>query len=1043
MVSLSHTLASLSDDDMMALVGPAAWANGLRLARSGAVREFSWSEDGEQAEARVKEAGLSYRVRVTQGAVRPSLGCACPLRSDCPHTVATLIVGREDARDKQRSVPEWSRVLEQMLGSDRDRLGEPLALVVDAHDPGVEPSLIPLRRSSSSGWTTKRASWLDLTATQWASVTDGLDPTHVSLMREGYRLSRESRSWHSRTEVTLSSLGEHAYAWLARLVRAGVELYASPEADEKVVLSHATWDADIDVRSGDNDLDVRVVARNGDEVITRPRIDRDASVLLLDGGCRIARIEGLGTLDGFPLDRGLHVPAADVAQFRGTWLPALLRRFSMASSDGSFDAQARPDVCLVGTVRRDGESVVVRWWAEYRQGESRSRTPVAHCADDEAVAEIVGRVELWGRGLDSTLWTAPPTTGRLSPWRVPAFLEAVVDAEGIDGLVWDVAEDVRAIDVREGGFDVDVSVDPVERDWFDLNMRLRLGAVTISVRDALEAIAGGQEYVEVEGTWVRFDGERIRSLATLLEEARTLAGWDGEGLRLTPMQVGVVDLFTSASDHVSISDAWRTRIAPLRDSSADKGVPPVPSLSSILRPYQRRGHAWLTARLSGGIGGILADDMGLGKTVQILSAVAALRAHAPAGDPSPVLVVAPTSVVGVWIDQARTFTPHLRVRAVTETAARRGTTIQEEVTDADIVVTSYTLARLEAEQWNQVRLGGVVIDEAQAVKNPRTATYRALRDLESPWKLAVSGTPIENSLGDLWSLLSLTCPGLLPPWETFQHQVRRPIENGADPAMLGRLTAYVAPFVLRRAKEEVAPDLPDKIVDIVRVDLGKEHRHIYDQYLARERARILDLLRDVDANRMSVLASITRLRQLALDPALVEDSYAHVGSAKIEYLADRLDEIVPLGHQALVFSQFTSFLERIRHILERRGISVVQLDGSTRGRAEVIEKFRSGDAQVFLISLKAGGSGLTLTEADYVYVMDPWWNPAAEEQAIDRAHRIGQTKKVNVYRMVATDTIEAKVVELQDRKRQLISSVMNGTGTGARLSEADLRGLLD
>ena len=1041
MVSLSHTLTSLSDDDMMALVGPAAWANGLRLARSGAVREFSWSEDGEQAEARVKEAGLTYRVRVAQGAVRPSLACACPLRSDCPHTVATLIVGREDARDKQRSVPEWSRVLEQMLGSDRDRLGEPLALVVDAHDPGVEPSLIPLRRSSSSGWTTKRASWLDLTATQWASVTDGLDPTHVSLMREGYRLSRESRSWHSRTEVTLSSLGEHAYAWLARLVRAGVELFTSPEADERVVLSHATWDADIDVRSGDDGLDVRVVARNGDEVITRPRIDRDASVLLLDGGRAIARIEGLGTLDGFPLDRALHIPAADVAEFRGTWLPALLKRFSMASSDGSFDAQARPDVSVVGTVRRDGESVVVRWWAEYLQGESRSRTPVAHCMEDEAVAEIVRSVESWGRGMDPALWSAPPRTGRLAPWRVPAFLEEVVDTEGVDGLVWDVAEDVRAIDVREDGFEVDLNVDPAERDWFDLNVRLRLGNVTISVREALEAIAGGQDYVEVAGTWVRLDGERIRSLATLLEEARTLAGWDGEGVRLTPMQVGVVDLFATASDHVAMSDAWRMRIAPLRDASTDAGLPPLPSLATILRPYQRRGHAWLTARLSGGIGGILADDMGLGKTVQILSAVAALRAHA--GESSPVLVVVPTSVVGVWLDQARTFTPALEVRAVKETATRRGTTIREEVENADIVVTSYTLARLESEQWSQVRLGGLVIEEAQAVKNPRTATYRALRDLDAPWKLAVSGTPIENSLSDLWSLLSLTCPGLLPPWEAFQQQVRKPIENGTDPAMLARLSAYVAPFVLRRTKEEVAPDLPDKIVDVVRVDLGKEHRHIYDQFLARERARILDLLRDVDANRMSVLASITRLRQLALDPALVEESYAHVGSAKIEYLADRLDEIVPLGHQALVFSQFTSFLERIRHMLERRGISVVQLDGATRGRAEVIEKFRSGQAQVFLISLKAGGSGLTLTEADYVYVMDPWWNPAAEEQAIDRAHRIGQTKKVNVYRMVATDTIEAKVVELQDRKRQLISSVMNGTGTGARLSEADLRGLLD
>ena len=1026
---------------MMALVGPAAWANGLRLARSGAVREFSWSEDGEQAEARVKEAGLTYRVRGAQGALRPSLVCACPLRTDCPHAVAMLIVGREDAREKRRSVPEWSRVLQQMLGDDHDRLGEPLALVVDAHDPGVEPSLTPLRRGTSAAWTTKRASWLDLTATQWASVTDGLDPTHVSLMREGYRLSRESRSWHSRTEVTLSSLGEHAYAWLARLVRAGVELFTSPEANERVVLSHATWDADIDVRSGDDGLDVRVVARNGDEVITRPRIDRDASVLLLDGGRAIARIEGLGTLDGFPLDRALHIPAADVAEFRGTWLPALLKRFSMASSDGSFDAQARPDVSVVGTVRRDGESVVVRWWAEYLQGESRSRTPVAHCMEDEAVAEIVRRVETWGRGMDSALWSAPPRTGRLAPWRVPAFLEEVVDTEGVDGLVWDVAEDVRAIDVREDGFEVDLNVDPAERDWFDLNVRLRLGNVTISVREALEAIAGGQDYVEVAGTWVRLDGERIRSLANLLEEARTLAGWDGEGVRLTPMQVGVVDLFATASDHVAMSDAWRMRIAPLRDASTDAGLPPLPSLATILRPYQRRGHAWLTARLSGGIGGILADDMGLGKTVQILSAVAALRAHA--GESSPVLVVVPTSVVGVWIDQARTFTPGLEVRAVKETATRRGTTIREEVENADIVVTSYTLARLESEQWSQVRLGGLVIDEAQAVKNPRTATYRALRDLDAPWKLAVSGTPIENSLSDLWSLLSLTCPGLLPPWETFQRQVRRPIENGADPAMLARLSAYVAPFVLRRTKEEVAPDLPDKIVDVVRVDLGKEHRHIYDQFLARERARILDLLRDVDANRMSVLTSITRLRQLALDPALVEESYAHVGSAKIEYLADRLDEIVPLGHQALVFSQFTSFLERIRHMLERRGISVVQLDGSTRGRAEVIEKFRSGQAQVFLISLKAGGSGLTLTEADYVYVMDPWWNPAAEEQAIDRAHRIGQTKKVNVYRMVATDTIEAKVVELQDRKRQLISSVMNGTGTGARLSEADLRGLLD
>ena len=517
-----------------------------------------------------------------------------------------------------------------------------------------------------------------------------------------------------------------------------------------------------------------------------------------------------------------------------------------------------------------------------------------------------------------------------------------------------------------------------------------------------------------------------------------MTGWEGEGLRLSVAAAGIVDLFENQVDSVSLSKAWRERVASLRGEGRQGSLAPVSALAKVLRPYQRQGHAWLTSRLSAGLGGVLADDMGLGKTVQILSAIASLRAAG--GQKGPVLVVAPTSVVGVWAEQATKFTPGLRVRCVGETAARRGTTIVQEAQASDIVVTSYTLARLEADQWREVRLCGVVIDEAQAVKNPRTATYRALRSMDTPWCLAVSGTPIENSLGDLWSILSLTCPGLLPAWDTFTQKVRRPIESG-DVDMLERLTSYVAPFILRRTKEQVATDLPDKIVDVVRVELGKEHRRIYDQYLARERARILDLLAEPDANRMSVLASITRLRQLALDPALVEDSYAHVGSAKVEYVADRLDEIVPLGHRALIFSQFTSFLARIRHVLERRGVSVVQLDGSTRNREEVVERFRSGVSQVFLISLKAGGSGLTLTEADYVYIMDPWWNPAAEEQAIDRAHRIGQTKKVNVYRLVAADTIEAKVVELQDRKRRLISSVMNGTGS-APLSVADVRGLL-
>lgn len=1040
--SLRETLASMSDDDLMALVGPATWANGLRLVRGGAVRELAWDEADARVEARVKEAGLAYRVRITLGALRPTAACACALRSDCPHVVATLIAAREEARECQLSVPEWSRVLERVLGSARERRGEPLALVVDAHDPSAEATLTPLRRGAGASWTAKRASWLDLTATQWASVTDGLDPTHVSLLREGYRLSRESRSWHSRTEVTLTSLGEQAYAWLNRLVRAGVELFSSTADEDPFVVSHATWDADIDVVSDEAGLGVRVVARNGERVVQLPRIDRDTGLLFLEGGTRVARIEGLASLDGFPLERPLRIPSADIAEFRGTWLPELRRRFAISSSDGSFDPRTAPQVVIVGTVRRDGDSVAVRWWAEYTMGESRSRTPIVHCLRDEVVSALVRRIDRWGRSRGGAAWPGLAGTVRISPWQVPDFLTAVVDRKAPDGLVWDIEQDVREIEVCDDAMGVDVQIEANGTDWFDLNVRLRLGEHSISVREALKALGRGERYVPVDGVWVRLDGDRIRLLEGLLEEARALVGWEGEGVRLSALQVGIFDMLASEADSVHASKEWRTRVAALKNRG-DEGLPPVPALARILRPYQLDGHAWLTARLAKGFGGILADDMGLGKTVQILSAIAAMHARGAGLGGAPVLVVAPTSVVRVWSEQATKFMPSLRVRAVTETSARRGTGLEQEIDGADVVVTSYTLLRLESDQWKHIRVGGVVIDEAQTVKNPRTATYRALRELDAPWRLAVSGTPMENSLSDLWALLSLACPGLLPPWDVFRHKLCRPIEHGADLVKLARLTSYVAPFILRRTKEQVAKDLPDKVVDVVRVDLGQEHRRIYDQHLARERARILDLLSDMDANRMSVLSSITRLRQLALDPALVGESYAHVGSAKIEYLADRLDEIVPLGHRALVFSQFTSFLARIRHVLERRGVLVAQLDGSTRDRDSVIESFRSGRAQVFLISLKAGGSGLTLTEADYVYVMDPWWNPAAEEQAIDRAHRIGQTKKVNVYRLVAADTIEAKVVELQDRKRQLISSVMSGTGTGARLSAADFRGLLD
>jgi SNF2 family DNA or RNA helicase len=394
--------------------------------------------------------------------------------------------------------------------------------------------------------------------------------------------------------------------------------------------------------------------------------------------------------------------------------------------------------------------------------------------------------------------------------------------------------------------------------------------------------------------------------------------------------------------------------------------------------------------------------------------------------------------------ELESFAPHLPAVAVTATERKRGTSLADAIAGAHVVITSYAVLRLDDTAFHGVDWGGVVLDEAQFVKNRQAKTHVAVRRLGAPFTLGVTGTPLENSLMDLWSLLSLTAPGLYPRPDVFTKSYRRPIESGERPELLDHLRRRIRPLMLRRTKEQVAIDLPPKQIQVLPLDPHPAHRHIYDQHLQRERQRVLGLLDDPDANRVAILAALTRLRQLALDPSLVDD--AHAGSAtpaKIDYLIDQLRELAAEGHRALVFSQFTGFLRHVETALDRAGIETAYLDGSTTDRQAVIRGFREGDATAFLISLKAGGFGLTLTEADYVFVLDPWWNPAAEAQAIDRAHRIGQRRPVTVYRLVSAGTIEEKVVALQERKRDLFQRVVDDGGAlSGAITAADIRDLL-
>jgi SNF2 family DNA or RNA helicase len=415
--------------------------------------------------------------------------------------------------------------------------------------------------------------------------------------------------------------------------------------------------------------------------------------------------------------------------------------------------------------------------------------------------------------------------------------------------------------------------------------------------------------------------------------------------------------------------------------------------------------------------------MGLGKTLQ---ALCALRGRT--------LVVAPTSVLFNWEEEIARFRPGLRA-SLYHGAGRRLDPA------ADVTLTSYAILRLDADALAAVAWDSAILDEAQTIKNPDSQVARAAHRLAAGFRVTLSGTPVENRLEELWSQLHFTNPGLLGSREDFAERTARPVAAG-DAAAVARLRERIRPFVLRRLKREVAPELPPRTEVVLHAVLSDEERAVYDAVRAATREDVLRRLGQ-GGGVLAALEALLRLRQAACHPGLVPGGPPAETSAKLELLLEFLDESVADGHKALVFSQWTSLLDRVEPVLRRAGIEFLRLDGSTRDRAAVVEGFQhEAGSPVLLISLGAGGLGLNLTAADHVFILDPWWNPAAEEQAADRAHRIGQTRPVMIYRLVAQDSVEERVLALQARKRALADAALGGAGAAAPLTREDLLALL-
>ena len=571
------------------------------------------------------------------------------------------------------------------------------------------------------------------------------------------------------------------------------------------------------------------------------------------------------------------------------------------------------------------------------------------------------------------------------------------------------------------------------RDWFGIVGELKVETGRLELAVLLDAARRQQRYVRVDADrWIELSEtlrDRLRAIAD-----QTYAG--RHALELSPGAVPAIAALGEAGAEVKAAPDWRALSDKLVASRALTPRPPA-GLTATLRDYQIEGHAWLSRVAAWGAGACLADDMGLGKTVQ---AIAVLLDRARLG---PALVLAPTSVAYNWVEELRRFAPSL-VPVMYGEADDRARCLAK-LKKKDVAIVSYGLLVRDAELLASRGFATLVIDEAQALKNANTRRAKAARRLDAGFRIALSGTPFENHLGELWSLFAVIFPGLLGSWEQFRERFAGPIERAKDPEARAALARVLRPFLLRRTKQEVARELPSRTEIEVPVALSKPE---WDMYEDARLAAVAEVdkqgkgVRD-EQRRFQVLAALTRLRLLASHPRLY-DGRSEVASSKLRRLLELLDELRAEGHRALVFSQFTSHLALVRDALDAAGYRSLYLDGSTpaRERRVLIEQFQTGDADVFLLSLKAGGTGINLTAADYVIHLDPWWNPAVEDQATDRAHRIGQTKPVTVYRLVARGTIEQQILAMHHDKRALVAGVLDGSDAAARLTTADLLALL-
>ncbi len=1096
-----------ADDELIAClqhsVDSRSFTRGRAYAEEGKVLDLDWVTPGSHLEGSVQGSKdevydtSAEILRGPDGSPESIDGfCTCPVRRRCKHMVGLVLAALAHQQLIEHQVPTitssgttvarapWEVLLGGVVAEDHDEPGtdgEGLGLLVDVVTDAVrlgttqavgQPRLRlrPVMRDGAKGWSTRGISWKTLDGLRWNHRAHPEIDAQVFVLKELRALAHlnEANAYYRADEkIYLDGItSRRTFDLLEEAVDLGVALVTGRSGSEAVTLHRHPAEGVVDVRHTAKGLTLTptLVVDDAEIELERSRLlgPRPYAIAfwgedLATGAVDDLHLARLGEdLDPTVLELlrtpKIVIPDDESARFLEGYAPDLAERLHLVSSDGSVTFPGPKARHLLLSIDPLGSDHLHLAWDWIRPGSRPTRrgtliasasSPVDEAAEVALMDRVLELVDGWNGLVDEGPRGARLTASALvSGTAMFDFLTDLLPAlEAIEGVE---IENVGEVPGYRAALNAPVITlgGEASQDWFDLQVTVSVDGEDVAFKELFVALAEGQEFMVLpSGTFFPLDSPELAQLAALIAEGRALWAGAAGTVRVGKLQASWWEEVASLGILDAQAAAWQESLTGLL-SATDPIAYEVPSgIDATLRPYQVDGFRWLAHLETHGLGGILADDMGLGKTLQALALMVHLNERNPAAP--PFLVVAPTSVVGNWASETHRFAPGLRVVTIAEGVAKRGTDLASVIGDADIVITSYGLFRREFEAYESVTWSGLFLDEAQFVKNPTSQASRRARMLSVPFKVAITGTPMENNLLELWSLFAICAPGLLGSTERFKKHYAAPIEKRQDAERLVELRNRIRPFMLRRTKEVVAAELPEKTEQVLEVELSPKHRKVYDTYLHRERSKVLGLLDDMDGNRFEIFRSLTLLRQAALDVGLVDAAHAGVASTKLELLSEMVEDVVAEGHKVLIFSQFTRFLRSATAIIERLGIPVSYLDGTTKDRQGAIQEFREGDAQVFLISLKAGGFGLNLTEADYCILLDPWWNPATEAQAVDRAHRIGQTKNVMVYRLVAKDTIEEKVMAMKAKKAALFDDVINsGELSQGGLSAQDIRSLL-